>query len=117
MTSAIALNDCLQWGAVTAIIIIVAFSIIRKAIRFKQHLKSDSTNCGCGGHSRLRTAQFKTGCKKQISKKQPIKLNPGSYLDFSFGCIRIKSQAYVLFLYHMTTWICYRILHYYPIPG
>ncbi len=28
MTSAIALNDCLQWGAVTAIIIIVAFSII-----------------------------------------------------------------------------------------
>ena len=73
MTSAIALNDCLQWGAVTAIIIIVAFSIIRKAIRFKQHLKSDSTNCGCGGCSGCDIADCELRNLKQAAKNKSQK--------------------------------------------
>lgn len=51
-------NDWLQWGVVTAIIIITAFSIIKRTVRFRKHLKSKnapargcSESCAACSHS------------------------------------------------------------------
>lgn len=59
-------NDMLQWGAIIAILIIVATVIIKKIIRLRRRIKSgEPADCGCGSCTNCPKFNHKkpNGCK------------------------------------------------------
>jgi|GEM_PF-6435180 len=42
------LNDILQWGAVIALLVIIALIMVRKIMRLRHNAGSDAGDCSCG---------------------------------------------------------------------
>jgi len=70
-------NNLLQWGAVIAILIIVAATICRRFIRLRKTVKSTDSTCACGCAS----CHLNASCKKPAQPSQRPKHQQSGCID------------------------------------